>query len=72
MIFKRILGYVIAFFVIMLVISCISIYQHRDLLFAYFTQSLSGMFGLGVNLFLYGFLIFLLIKAILSLFNVFK
>ncbi len=72
MIFKRILGYLVAFFVIMLVISCISIYEHRELLFSYFTGSLSAMLGVGINLLIYGFLIFLLIKAILSLFNVFK
>ena len=72
MIFRRIMAYVVVFVVIFLIISCISIYQHREMLFEYFTSSLSAMLGVGFNLLAYGLLIFLLVKAILSLFNVFK
>lgn len=64
MIVRRVLQYGIAFLCIFLVLSCISIYEHRDVLISYFSNSLSSVIGIGLYLLIYAFGIGLMIKAL--------
>lgn len=50
MLVKRVLRYGIAFLCILLVLSVICIYEHRDFLMSYFTSSLSSIAGIALFL----------------------
>lgn len=65
MIIKRILRYGIAFLFILLTISLIVIYQYKDFLAAYFSNSISTVLGTGLYLLIFAVAIILMFKAIL-------
>lgn len=67
MILRRVLSYGIAFLCIFLVISVICIYEHRDFLASYFTDSISSAAGIGLYLLIWGVGIGLVIKSAFSI-----
>lgn len=64
MIARRILRYGIAFVCIFFVLSCISLYQHREILSSYLSNSLSAAVGIGLYLLLFAVCIGLMLKAL--------
>lgn len=62
---RRILTYLIAGAVLFFIISCIVIYQHKDYIVQYFSNSLSASSGLILYLIIFGIGISLMIKAVL-------
>lgn len=64
MIIRRILRYGIAFLCIFLVLSCICLYEHIELLSSYFSSSLSSAIGIGLYLLIFGVGIGLMVKAV--------
>ena len=66
MLIRRILIYIIVFLVILLLLSCICLYQHKDLLSTYFSDSFSTTLGFGMYLLVYAVGIGLLLKAVFS------
>ena len=64
MLAKRILTYGMAFLCIFLVISIICIYEHRDFLAAYFTNSIYSVAGIGLYLLIWGAGMWLIIKSV--------
>lgn len=64
MLTRRVLKYGIAFLCIFLVISIICIYEHRDFLASYFTNSISSVAGIGLYLLIWGAGMWLIIKSV--------
>lgn len=64
MILRRILRYGVAFLIIMLILSCICLYQYRDALSAYFSSSLSSAVGIGLYVLIFAVGIGLMLKAL--------
>lgn len=64
MLTRRILKYGIAFLCIFLVISIICIYEHRDFLASYFTNSISSAAGIGLYLLIWGAGMWLVVKSV--------
>lgn len=64
MIFRRIVKYVIAFAVIILILSIFSIYKHWGFMAEYFTNSISSLAGIGLYLLIYAFAFWLLIRSV--------
>lgn len=61
---RRILTYLIVGAVLLFILSCIVIYQHRDYLAQYFSNSLSASTGLILYLLIFGVGIGLLLRAV--------
>ncbi len=61
MILRRVLKYGIVFLCLFFVISCISLYEHKEILSEFFSSSLSSAFGVGlyVLIFVVGFVFML-------------
>ena len=64
MILRRLMKYGIAFAVIMLVLSFLSISKHWDALSAYFANSFASLAGIGLYVLIFGFGIWMIIKSI--------
>lgn len=64
MIIRRVLKYGIAFLCVFLMISLICIYEHRDFLASYFTNSISSAAGIGLYLLIWGAGMWLIIKSV--------
>ena len=62
---RRILVYGIVALVALFILSCITIYQHRDVMAQYFSTSLSSLGGVLLYIFIFGIGIAFLLKAIL-------
>lgn len=64
MIIRRILKYGVIFLCIFMVLSCICLYEHRQVLSIYFSSFLSSAVGIGLYLLIFGGGILLMIKAL--------
>lgn len=64
MVIRRTLKYGIAFLCIIFVLSCICLYEHREILSSYFSNSLSSVVGIGLYLLIFGIGIGLMLKAV--------
>lgn len=64
MIFRRVLKYGIAFLIILFILSCVCLYQYRDVLAAYFSSAISSAFGIGLYILIFAAGIGLMLKAI--------
>lgn len=64
MVIRRILKYGIAFLCVIFVLSCICLYEHREILSSYFSNSLSSAVGIGLYLLIFGIGFGLMIKPL--------
>ena len=64
MLISRILKYGIAFLCIIFVLSCICLYEHREVLSSYFSNSLSSVIGVGLYLLIFGLGLGMMIKPL--------
>lgn len=64
MVLRKILKYGIAFLCIIFVLSCICLYEHREILSSYFSNSLSSVVGIGLYLLIFGIGFGLMIKPL--------
>lgn len=65
MLFKRVLSYVIAFLALLLILSIICLYQYRDVIASYFSNTFSSVVGIGLYLLIYVVAFALMIKAVI-------
>lgn len=64
MILQRILRYGIALLCIFLVLSCICLYQYRDYISTYFSNSISSALGIGLYILIFVVGIVLMLRAL--------
>lgn len=65
MLFKRVLSYCIVFLVLLLILSIICLYQYRDVIASYFSNTFSSVVGIGLYLLIYVVAFALMIKAVI-------
>lgn len=64
MIIRRILKYGIGFLCVFLVLSFISLYEHREILSQYFSTAFSSLIGIGLYILIFAVGIGLMLKAL--------